>query len=91
MNTNTQQSDENPTDGRSDSNGGLGSPPYKERAKLARTTKNGDNWKHLKTGKTVIVLGRVGLFGVSLLHQSGKKTIKLDHYLASDYELLVPN
>lgn len=59
---------------------------YNERCDQARTTTNGDNWKHRKTGKTVIVTGRVGYFGVKLLHQSGKKTVKQDHYLASDYE-----
>jgi hypothetical protein len=59
---------------------------YKERCKVARETRLGDNWVHRKTGKSVIVQGRVGLYGVKLLHQSGRRTIKLDHYLASDYE-----
>ena len=65
--------------------------PYPERCKQARKTETGDNWRHLKTGKTVIVLGRVGPNTVRLLHQSGRKTFKQDHYLAGDYELLSPH
>jgi hypothetical protein len=60
---------------------------YKERCEQARNTTNGDNWRHIKTGKTVIVLNRIG-FGINLLHQSGRRTRKQDHYLAGDYELI---
>ena len=62
---------------------------YKERYEYARNTGSGANWKHRKTGKTVIVLGRIGLIGIQLLHQSGKRTVKLQHYLASDYEPII--
>lgn len=62
--------------------------PYQERCEQARTTVAGDKWKHRKTGKTVIILGRIGYYGVKLLHQSEKITSKLDHYLASDYDLV---
>jgi hypothetical protein len=64
---------------------------YQERCEQARHTTAGDNWRHIKTGKTVIVMGRIGAYGIILLHQSGKRTTKRDHYLASDYELLNAN
>jgi hypothetical protein len=60
---------------------------FQHRAKQAEATSVGDKWKHRKTGKVVTVTHRVGRFGVGLLHESGKRTMKLDHYLASDYEL----
>jgi hypothetical protein len=59
---------------------------YQSRCKDALTTKEGDVWRHLKTGKTVKVHGRVGRFGIALLHGSRKRTVKQDHYLAGDYE-----
>jgi hypothetical protein len=60
---------------------------YKERCEQASHTTNGDNWRHIKTGKMVIVINRFGT-GVYLLHQSGRRTWKQCHYLASDYELV---
>jgi hypothetical protein len=61
---------------------------YQKRCKDAQATKEGDVWRHLKTGKTVTVRGRVSLFRVALIHESGKRTVKQDHYLAGDYELV---
>lgn len=61
---------------------------YQKRCKDAQATKDGDVWRNLKTGKTVTVRGRVGYFGIALLHESGKRTVKRDHYLAGDYELI---
>jgi hypothetical protein len=60
---------------------------YEERCKQARDTKEGDVWVHLKTGRKLTVLGRAGFFGVSVRHESGRETVKQDHYLAGDYEL----
>ncbi len=47
----------------------------------------GQNWRHNKTGKTVIVLNDpYGLHGkVELLHESGRRTIKQQHYFTYDY------
>lgn len=59
---------------------------FEHRCKQARETKTGDKWRNPKTGKTVEVVGRIGHYGVQLLHESGRRTCKLDHYLASDFE-----
>ena len=64
---------------------------YQERCKQARITQAGDVWRHRKTGKQVVVTHRVGLYGIGLSHPSGRKSMKLDHYLASDYELMFPD
>jgi hypothetical protein len=61
---------------------------YQMRCKDARATKAGDVWRHRKTGKLVTVRWRVSLFRVALIHESGKQTVKQDHYLAGDYELV---
>lgn len=59
---------------------------YKERYIAAKESDKGDNWRHRKTGKTVIVLNRVGNYGLHLLHESGRKTVRLERTLASEYE-----
>lgn len=59
---------------------------YTGRLDRARKTVKGDKWRDPKTGKTVEVIGRAGYSGVELLHESGRRTVKRDHYLASDYE-----
>jgi hypothetical protein len=59
---------------------------YDQRWMDARYTQQGDNWRHLKTGKTCIVTARVGSWSLALLHESGKKTTKQEHYLAAEYE-----
>lgn len=61
---------------------------YQKRCKDVQTTKAGDVWRHRKSGKLVTVRGRDGRFGIALLHESGKRTVKQDHYLAGDYELV---
>ena len=55
---------------------------------LLASAKAGDVWRHRKTGKLVTVRWRVSLFRVALIHESGKQTVKQDHYLAGDYELV---
>jgi len=59
---------------------------YEDRCKRAHAAVAGDVWRSPKNGKTVVVLGRIGYYGVHLQHESGKRTCKLEHYLASDYE-----
>ena len=63
---------------------------YQMRCKDAQATKAGDVWRHRKSGKLVTVRSRVGHFRVALLHESGRRTVKQDHYLAGDYELVPP-
>jgi hypothetical protein len=64
-----------------------GAPNYEARCKIARATKAGDKWIHLKTGAVVEVLDRTGFAAVKLRHASGRITRKADHYLAGDYVL----
>jgi hypothetical protein len=61
-----------------------------ERYAQARATKEGDVWRHLKTGKTLTVLAKPrGIFGqVRVRHESGCETAKRAHYLADEYELI---
>jgi hypothetical protein len=58
---------------------------YQQRCEQARTTKEGDVWVHRKTGKRLTVMGRVGYAGVRVRHETGRETVKQDHYLADDY------
>lgn len=63
--------------------------PFNEKCKLALESKHGDNWKNIKTGRTVIILNcnpRLGC--VTLLHQSGRRTTKQHHYFAYEFEPL---
>jgi hypothetical protein len=58
------------------------------RLRLSRATVAGDVWQHLKTGKKVTIVDRAGYDKVRLSHHgTGRVTIKLDHYLAGDYDL----
>lgn len=53
---------------------------------LWNAMKPGDRWKHLKTGKVVTITGPIGHYGVGILHESGRRTCKLDHYFFAEYE-----
>lgn len=58
------------------------------RLRLARATVPGDVWRHLKTGQKVTIVDRASYDKVRLSHHaSGRVTVKLDHYLAGDYDL----
>ncbi len=48
----------------------------------------GSNWKNKKTGKVIIVLSRpkTRYSKVNLLHSSGRKTTKEQHYFLYEYE-----
>lgn len=63
-----------------------------ERYAQARATKEGDVWRHIKTGKSLTVLAKPrGIFGqVRVRHESGRETAKQAHYLADEYELIKP-
>lgn len=58
---------------------------YLERCALLKTLKEGDVWKHRKTGRQAEVLAIHGM-DIELRHESGRVSRKQDHYFAGDFE-----
>lgn len=62
---------------------------YEDKLAKAKTAQSGDVWVNSKTGRKATITNN-NWYGVSLLHESGRKTQKQHHYFAYDYHPTKP-
>ena len=54
---------------------------YKKRLELAKLAKENDIWVNIKAK----IIKRYGMFNIKLEHETGRISIKKEHYFASEY------
>jgi hypothetical protein len=59
---------------------------FQEKCRLVKLAKPGDTWVSVKTGRLATILSHGNFNSVRIRHESGRVTIKGDHYFAGDYD-----
>ncbi|MYM92607.1 hypothetical protein [Duganella vulcania] len=58
---------------------------YRDKLRLVKDIAPGAIWRNIKTGRTATLVERCGM-DLVIVHQSGRRTKKQDHYFAANFE-----